>query len=131
MLDPCWLAPRADYNRPMELADLDETERVALVALLEEIIAADSEVTDDEPPKLVQVIEELTEDAYRLALDEADRLAADCVELRDILGRVRRQEARELVYGAAMEVAMANAIMPPEGSILEWLAAAWSIPIRS
>jgi hypothetical protein len=115
----------------MELADLNEDERVALVALLDEVIAADAEVTEDEPPKLVQVIEELTEDAYRLALDEADHLVADGVELRDMLGRVRRQEARELIFGTAMEVAIANAVLPPEGSILEWLAAAWNITVRS
>jgi uncharacterized tellurite resistance protein B-like protein len=115
----------------MELSDLNETERVALVALLEAVIAADSEVTDDEPEKLVEVIAELGEDAYRLAIEEADRLEEEGTDLRKLLATVRRQEPRELIYGTAMEVAMANAVTPQEAPLLEWLAETWGIRIES
>jgi len=111
----------------MELADLNEDERVALVALLEDVIAADNELTDEEPPKLAEIIDALTEDAYRLALDEADHMAADGVELRELLGRVQRQEAREIIYGTIMEMAMADTVTSQEGSLLEWLGEAWGI----
>ena len=111
----------------MELSDLNETERVALVALLEAIIAADSEVTDEEPQKLADVIAELGEEAYGLAIEEADRLEDEGTDLRKLLATVRRNEARELIYGTALEVAMANAVIPQEAPLLEWLAQTWGI----
>jgi hypothetical protein len=111
----------------MELTDLTENERVALVALLEEIIAADAEVTDEEPERLAEVIEAIGEETYGQAVEEAAREHDRGSDLQALLEGVRKREARELIFGTALEVAMANAITPEEAPILDWLAMEWGI----
>src|SRR5262249_10502972 len=64
--------PRPQHG-VMEFRDLTEDERVALVALLEIVIASDRDVTREEQTEIKHVIHALGEDAYRAAVAEADR----------------------------------------------------------
>src|SRR6185369_2534068 len=114
----------------MELTDLDEDERAALVALLDHVIAADHELTDDEEKRLRSVIEALGPEAYARAVERADETIEDDEDLRRLLQRITRQEARELIYTTVMDVALADVVMPQEAPLLEWLATAWGIEVK-
>ena len=55
----------------MELVDLDAEERVALLALLQRVVAADGRVSDDERDEIAELVEAFGEEGYRQAFDEA------------------------------------------------------------
>jgi len=115
----------------VDLEDLDEDERAALVALLDKVIAADQELTDDEEKSLRRTIDALGPDAYARAVDRADETIKDDADLRRLLQNITRQGAREAIYTAIMDVALANVVMPQEAPLLEWLARTWDIQPKS
>jgi hypothetical protein len=115
----------------VEVEDLDEDERAALVALLDRVIAADQELTDDEEKSLRRIIEAIGPEAYALGVDRADETIKDDADLRRLLQSITRQAAREVIYTAIMDVALANVLMPQEAPLLEWLAGTWDIQPKS
>ncbi len=114
----------------MELSELNEDERLALVALLEMVVASDGNVTREELSQIKHVIHGLGEKTYRAAVAEADRRFADDDAARAFLLTIERPDARELIYETALEAAMANSIGPKESELLTWLAEHWKLPIR-
>lgn len=114
----------------MEIKDLDRDERTALVALVELIGESNPEVTEEESARIAAIVEALGAEAYRRIAAEVDERFADERVLRDFLTGIRRQEARELVYGAALEVAMGDTIRAGESALLDWLAREWGIEVR-
>ena len=120
-----------DTIEVMDLAELDENERAALVALLDHVIAADQELTDDEEKSLKRIIDTLGPDAYAQAVDRADETIRDDDDLRRLLQSITRQSAREAIYTAIMDVALANVVLPQEAPLLEWLAATWDIQLKA
>ena len=114
----------------MELRELNEDERIALVALVEMVVASDRDVTLEELTQIKDVIHTLGENAYRAAVTEADRRFADDDAARAFLLTIERHEARELIYETALEAAMAESIGPKESDLLTWLAEQWNLPVR-
>jgi hypothetical protein len=111
----------------MELNQLTAEERVGLVALLEFVIESNGRVSEDEADRIDAVIGVIGEDAYRQAAAEVDRRFAGEEELRAFLPTITRQEARELIYGTALEAATSDAVDAHESQLLEWLAGVWQI----
>jgi hypothetical protein len=114
----------------MELQDLTHDERLALVALLEVVVASDTEVSEDEVSQIDRIAAAFGDEAYRALADEADERFADEAALKPFLGGIERQEARELVYGTILEAALPDVIDTHESSLLGWLATAWKITVR-
>lgn len=114
----------------MDLHELNGDERVALVALLEMIVASDGEVSRDEQKQIKRLIHAIGEDAYRAAVAEADARFRTDDAARAFLTTIHRPEARELIYEAALEAAMAQAITSREADLLTWLAEQWKLPVR-
>ncbi|MGD9762803.1 MAG: TerB family tellurite resistance protein [Candidatus Binatia bacterium] len=114
----------------LELKDLTENERLALVALLKLVAEADKYVTDPEAKQVRKIIAALGTKAYQAAMDEADRRFEDPEELRRFLQTIDRQEARELIYATLLEVALADAPLRPEIEILQWLERVWHVKAR-
>ena len=114
----------------MELGELNEDERIALVALLEMVVASDRDVTLEDLTQIKHVIHTLGENAYRAAVTEADQRFTDDDAARAFLLTIERQEARELIYETALEAAMADSIGPKESDLLTWLAERWNVPVR-
>ena len=71
----------------LELKDLTDDERLALVALLELVIGADHAVSDSEAQQLRTIIAAVGEEAYRAAAEEADSRFEDEETLRRFLPR--------------------------------------------
>ena len=114
----------------MELSELNEDERIALVTLLELVVASDGDVTREELSQIKHVIHGLGETAYRRAVAEADRRFTGDDAARAFLLTIERRGARELIYETALEAAIANSVGSKESEILTWLAEEWKLPVR-
>lgn len=114
----------------LELKDLSEPERLALVALLEVVVAADAHATDGEAKQLARVVRDVGKKTYETTAEEVDRSFKDKAELRSFLATITRREARELIYETVLEVALADAPMQAEAEVLEWLAGIWDIDVQ-
>jgi uncharacterized tellurite resistance protein B-like protein len=114
----------------MELTDLTHDEQLALVAVIELVVAADRTVSDDEQAAMARVAAVIGDENYRALAATSDERFADDASLRAFLTGLQRQEARELIYGTVLEVALPDTVDTQESSFLEWLAKAWSITVR-
>jgi len=111
----------------MEIADLDTNERLALVALLDHVIAADRSVSEEEEFQLADIIDAMGEETYRKTLEYVDSKIEDEDDLKALLEDVERPEARELIYATVVDVAMADVVLGSEVPILEWLVEVWEL----
>lgn len=114
----------------MELKDLNQDERVALVALIEMMVQSDTRVSDNEAVRVALDAAELGPAAYRAAVEELDRRFPDESDLRAFLTTITRQEARELIYATALDAALADTPDVAEVKVLDWLAGLWKISTR-
>ncbi len=114
----------------MELKDLTHDEKLALVALVEVVVASDAEVSDHEQDRIAALATTFGEDAYRALVDEADERFPDEEALKAFLSALSREEARELIYGTVLESALPDVIDTHESSLLGWLAAEWGITVQ-
>lgn len=114
----------------MNLKDLSGDEKLALVALTEVAVVANRTVTEEELAQVDEVVEALGEDDFHRLAEEAETRFADRAHLKTFLLGITNQEARELIYGTALTEALAEGMPHEEAGLLEWLAAAWQIPVE-
>ncbi len=113
----------------MELADLNKDEQIALAGLLEFVVMASGHVTEDEQAEIDAIVDALGEDKYRAAVEEVDRRFEDEQQLRTVLSKIERQDAREVIYGTVMEAAITDTVEGRESALLDWLATEWKIEV--
>src|SRR5215207_3504803 len=111
----------------MELADLNHEQRLALVALIEATIQADRRASEEEESALADVIAELGDADYRRVAIEADSRFKDEDDLKSFLGNLQGQEARELIYGTVLELAMSDFVSGHESALIQWLGQTWKV----
>jgi hypothetical protein len=115
----------------MELTELNRRQQIALVALIEELILSDGTVGESEQSEIGQLAETLGEEHYRELLDEADEQIPDTAALKKLLCTITGQEARNLIYGTAMEEAMLGpSVKHEQAEFLAWLKQTWNIEIE-
>jgi uncharacterized tellurite resistance protein B-like protein len=114
----------------MELKELNDDERLALVALLEMVMASDATVTREELSQLKHVVRALGAAAYRAIAAEVDARFHDDDQAKAFLLTITRQSARELIYETALEAAMVDVARGREAELLTWLAEQWKLPVR-
>jgi uncharacterized tellurite resistance protein B-like protein len=114
----------------MELTDLTHDERLALVALIENVVASDVEVSGDEEARIAEIAAAFGDDAYRALATEGDERFGDEAELKTFLTTLARPEAREIIYGTVLDAALANGVDRHESSLLGWLATTWKITVQ-
>ena len=118
--------PRATM-RPVELEDLNHEERVALLGLMQKVVAADGKVSDGEREEIAMLVDAFGEDGYREAFDEAAANFGDIESLKRFLTNVGRPEAREEIMGVVLEAAIPGAVEGHESELIEWLGKTWGI----
>jgi uncharacterized tellurite resistance protein B-like protein len=111
----------------MELTDLDGNERLALVALIEATVQADRGVSAEEEEVLADIVDALGEDAYREAVEAADKRFKSEADLKAFLQGIKREEARNLIYGTLLDLAMSDVVTGSESPLLSWLASTWNV----
>ena len=114
----------------MELRDLNEDERVALVGLMKLVVMSDGEVSEDELEHVEVLANAFGEEGYQSSLDRFERQFRDEDEFRRFLQQVRRQEARDLIFGTILESADEGGLDTGEASLLDWLSRAWNVKIE-
>lgn len=114
----------------MELRDLDHDEQLALLGLVQFIGESNHDVTDEESDSIAGIVKALGAAHYRKLAAEADERFADEEALRDFLADVGRPEAREIIYGQVLEIALGDTMQAGESDLLEWLAEEWGIDVQ-
>lgn len=114
----------------MELGDLNHDERLALVALLELVLESDRNPGDGEVAEIDRVIDALGRDEYQQLITEVDQRFPTEEELQAFLPSIVRQDARELIYGTALDTAIEDAVDVWESRLLDWLAKLWNVHVE-
>ena len=114
----------------MELTDLTHDERLALVALVENVVASDAEVSEDEAAQIDRIAAAFGDEPYRALAREVDERFEDEASLKTFLAALLRPEARELIYGTVLDAALPDVIDRHESSLLGWLATEWGITVQ-
>jgi hypothetical protein len=114
----------------MELRELNHDERLALVALLELVLESDRTTVDGEVVEIDKVIDALGREEWQQLVDEVDRRFPTEVELRAFLPSIVRQDARDLVYGTALDTAIEDTVDLFESQLLDWLAKLWNVRVE-
>jgi hypothetical protein len=115
----------------MTLNELTYEQKVALAAMVEAVAILDGDVSEAEGRKIGGIALELGEEEYRGLLDEAESRFADVDALKEFLGSVKDQEARDLIYGTVLDEAMAEPTVDVSASeLLKWLATEWQVQVQ-
>jgi hypothetical protein len=116
----------------MELSDLNQDERTALVGLMKLTVMSDGNVSEDELEYVEELVDAFGEDAYQSTLDAFEKRFTDVEGFKKFLKTIGagRQEARELIFGTVLEAAGAEAIEGREAELLDWLGKTWDIKIE-
>lgn len=112
---------------PMDIVDLNENQRLALIGLIEAMAIADRRVSDEEEDVLADIVAAFGDDQYRQLAEQADKRFKSQADLKTFLVAEQDPEARELIYGTVLELAMADVVSGNEADLLNWLGKAWNI----
>lgn len=113
----------------LDLEDLTEEQRMALVGLLKVVVLADGTISDEEVAEVAEVVDALGEEEYQRQLDRFEAEFPDQPSFQKFLETIQDQDARELIFGTILSGAAADAIEKGESELLGWLAKAWNIQV--
>ena len=115
----------------MELRDLNEDQRVAVVGLMNVVVMSDGEVSEDELEHVELLVSAFGEDAYEEALDRFESQFPDEDTFRRYLQQLGGgQDARDLIFGTILESAGEGALDRNETNLLDWLSREWNVKIE-
>jgi hypothetical protein len=114
----------------MELPDLNQDERTALVGLMKLIVMSDGEVSEDELEDVEALVAAFGDDGYQRTLDAFEKRFQDEESFKKFLKTIGRQEARDLIFGTVLEGAGEGALDSAETGLLDWLAQTWNVKIE-
>lgn len=114
----------------MDLSHLGPEEKLALVALMKLCVAANGEISDEENTEIGEVAVAIGEDEYRRLVEDADRRFGSEIELRPLLESIRRQEARDTIYGILLDATTGEAMQGRDLEVLAWLREAWQVQVK-
>jgi hypothetical protein len=116
----------------MELSDLNQDERTALVGLMKLTVMSDGNVSEEELESVEELVDAFGEGGYQSTLDAFEKRFTDVDSFKKFLKvtGAGREDARELIFGTVLEAAGAEAIEGSEAELLDWLGREWDIKIE-
>jgi hypothetical protein len=123
-------APIPGNLAAMELADLNQDERTALVGLMKLVVMSDGSVTEDELEHVETLVDAFGEGEYQRTLEAFEKRFTNEASFREFLRKIGREEAREVIFGTVLEGAGEGALDGHEADLLDWLSKAWNIKIE-
>jgi hypothetical protein len=116
----------------MELGDLNQDERTALVGLMKLTVMSDGNVSEEELESVEELVDAFGEGGYQRTLDAFEKRFTDVDSFKTFLKATGagRSDARELIFGTVLEAAGAEAIEGREAELLDWLGREWDIKIE-
>jgi hypothetical protein len=116
-------------DQVMDLAQLDEDERLALVGLSKLVVRADHELSAEERVILQQMRGEVGAEAWVSAVEQATQRFRTRHDVMLHVQKVQRAPARKAIYLALQKLASEDELIPEEEKILNWLAKTWSLQL--
>jgi hypothetical protein len=113
----------------MELHDLQHSDVVALVGVMERVVMADKLLNEQEEDFVRWLMESVGREQYIDALDEFDGQYGD-EDLRLLLESITDPAVREVMYGTVLEASSINALVGESTEFMDWLAKTWALEIR-
>jgi hypothetical protein len=114
----------------MELSDLNQDERTALVGLMKLIVMSDGDVSEDELEHVEELVDAFGQSEYERTLNAFEKRFNDEDSFKAFLRTIGRQEARELIFEKILEGAGEGAVEGDEADLLDWLSKAWNVKIE-
>jgi hypothetical protein len=114
----------------MELADLNQDERTALVGLMKLVVMSDDNVSEDELEHVESLVDAFGEGEYQRTLDAFEKRFTDEASFRDFLRGIGREDAREVIFASVLESAGEGALDDQETDLLDWLSKIWNIKVE-
>src|SRR5215203_446565 len=114
----------------MELSELNQDERTALVGLMKVVVMSDGNVSEDEIEHVESLVDAFGEGEYQRTLDAFEKRFTDEPSFREFLRGIGREDAREVIFGTVLESAGEGALDGSEADLLDWLSKAWNIKIE-
>lgn len=112
----------------MNLVDLDESERIALVALVQAMVAADGEQSDEEMAEFREIAHELGKREFDAAFASArERFPTRDAALAFAATAVSRPKARELIHTVLVDLAGADGISADEQALIDHVRQMWGL----
>ena len=111
------------------IASLTADERLALVALIERVLLSERSADEDEADALDAFVEEFGEDDYAALVARADSELEDDDRFRAFLGAIIDPDARELILGTVVELALVEGVHTGEAGWIGWTSEAWNVPV--
>jgi tellurite resistance protein len=111
----------------MRVKQLNGDERVMLCALVQQIVAADGRLSEEEVDAMDFLSDEMGEEAWQRAFDTAFARVRGLRGLLRLAREVNRRPARELIHHMAVLVADSDGIAPEEQFILDAMSERWLI----
>src|SRR4029450_5657988 len=113
----------------MEISELNQDERTALVGLMKLVVMSDGNVTEDELEHVETLVDAFGEGEYQRTLEAFEKRFTDEPSFRPFLRTIGREEAREVIFGTLLESAGEGALDGNEADLLDWLSKTWNIKI--
>ncbi len=110
-----------------DLTELNDTEGLALVALMRLMVRLDGHFTDAERSVLDDVAEEMGRERFWQLVELTGKDYSESEQVRSAAQAVERPEARALIFAVLQDLAMSDTIGGVEGDLLSWLAESWSL----
>jgi len=107
-----------------QLTDLREHEQLAFAALVRLMVRLGGPATDQLSQQLSELAASLGEELFWERIDGSDE-NDDATE--ELARKVKRQGARELIFGVLYQVAIPGSIVAAQTQLLDWLCDAWSL----
>lgn len=113
----------------MELKELQHSDLIALVGVMERVVMADKLLNEQEEEFVRWLMHSVGEEQYIDALDEFDGQYGD-EDLRSLLESITDPAVREVIYGTVLEASSINALVGENTEFMDWLATLWHLEIR-
>jgi hypothetical protein len=111
------------------IASLTADERLALVALIERILLAERTADEDEAEALDSFVAEFGEADYAALVARVDADFEDDARFKAFLGTITDPDARELILGTVVELALVEGVQTGEAEWIGWASEAWNVPV--
>jgi hypothetical protein len=111
------------------IASLTADERLALIALIERVLLSERSSDEDEADALDAFVEEFGEEDYAALVAKADTDFEDDDRLKAFLRTIADPEARELILGTVVELAIVEGVHTGEAEWIGWASEAWNVPV--
>src|SRR5215471_8851448 len=102
----------------MELSELNEDERIALVGLVQMVVFSDTNVSEEELSHVEELVDAFGEEGYQSTLDAFETRFSDEDSFRAFLRTIGRKDARDLIFGTVLEAAGAEAVEESDAELL-------------